>query len=58
MFPNISGTRSICINNKGQGFLFEASTELLTKISVFPEKTERVIWDQKDPNLFVTQEAS
>ncbi|CAD8171970.1 unnamed protein product [Paramecium pentaurelia] len=56
IFPNFSGTRSICINNKGQGFLFEASNELLTKISEFPEKTERIIWDQKDPNLFVTQE--
>ncbi|CAK84014.1 unnamed protein product (macronuclear) [Paramecium tetraurelia] len=58
IFPNISGTRSICINNKGQGFLFEASLELLTKISEFPEKTERIIWDQKDPNLFVTQVAN
>ncbi|CAD8104509.1 unnamed protein product [Paramecium primaurelia] len=56
IFPNFSGTRSICINNKGQGFLFETSLEILTKIPIFPEKTERIIWDQQDPNLFVTQE--
>jgi len=27
IFPNFSGTRCICINNKGQGFLFESSLE-------------------------------
>lgn len=56
LYPNLSGTRAVCINNTGQAFFFEASTETLTRINNFPQNSERIIWDQKDPNLFVCQE--
>lgn len=56
IFPNFSGTRIVAINNKNQGFLFESATENMFRIAGFPEKTEKVIWDQKDPNLFATTE--
>lgn len=44
------------MNNTGVGYFFECSTETITQIPSFPPNAEKIIWDQKDPNLFVCQE--
>lgn len=36
--------------------MLESSTEVMFRIAAFPEKTERIIWDQKDTNLFTCLE--
>ncbi|EGR31945.1 WD repeat protein [Ichthyophthirius multifiliis] len=56
IYPNFSGTRIVCIDNKGLAFVFETASEQFLPLQNFPQRTERIIWDQKDPNLFVTVE--
>lgn len=46
----------VALNNKGQAFFFESSTETMSRIGGFPENAEKVIWDQKDTNLFASLE--
>lgn len=52
IYPNFSGTRVICFDSKGLAYLFEAASEQFFGLEHFPERAEKVLWDQKDPNLF------
>jgi WD repeat-containing protein 19 len=54
IFPNLSGTRIVCITTKGHGYFFETANESMQRVAGFPEKTERILWDQKDGQLFIT----
>ncbi|EAR82687.2 WD40 repeat protein (macronuclear) [Tetrahymena thermophila SB210] len=52
IYPNFSGTRVVCFDNKGSAYLFEPAQEQFYPLEHFPQRAEKVLWDQKDPNLF------
>ena len=52
IFPNKTGTKYVCIDNLGKGFLYNPINELVIPMDNESELTN-IIWDQEDSNLFV-----
>jgi WD repeat-containing protein 19 len=56
VFPNPSGTKLICIDNTGNGYMYNPVDDSSLFIPNFPSGTQNVLWDIDDPNLFITAE--
>jgi len=54
VFPNFSGTKCICMDNTGNGYLYNPIDDTSIFIPNFSAQTNQVLWDIDDPNLFVT----
>lgn len=54
IFPNFSGTKCICMDNTGNGYLYNPIDDSSIFIPNFSSQTNQVLWDIDDPNLFVT----
>jgi len=54
VFPNRKGTKCVCIDNTGNGYLFSAVDDQMLFIPNFAAGTENVLWDLEDVNIFVT----
>lgn len=44
IYPNFSGTRVVCFDNKGLAYLFEAAQEQFLPLEHFPSRAEKVIY--------------
>ena len=44
----------VCIDNTGNGYLFQPVDDTMLFIPNFSSTTENVIWDLDDPHIFVT----
>jgi WD repeat-containing protein 19 len=49
IFPNASGTKCICIDNTGNGFLFSPVDDSSIFIPNFSPTTYNILWDIDDP---------
>ena len=56
VFPNHTGTKCICIDNTGCGYLFNPVNDQSIILPNFSGNTERIIWDIIDINVFCTVE--
>ena len=54
VFPNKKGTKCVCIDNTGNGYVFCPVDDTMHFIPNFSAGTENVLWDLEDPNIFVT----
>mmetsp|Transcript_39593 Transcript_39593/g.38130 ORF Transcript_39593/g.38130 Transcript_39593/m.38130 type:complete len:204 (+) Transcript_39593:3-614(+) len=54
VFPNRKGTKCVCIDNTGNGYMFNAVDDMMLFIPNFQGSTENVLWDMDDVNIFVT----
>lgn len=54
VFPNQSGTKCICMDNTGNGYLFNPIDDSQLMVPNFSSTTYNVLWDIDDPSLFVT----
>jgi WD repeat-containing protein 19 len=54
VFPNFSGTKCICMDNTGNGYLFNPIDDTMLFVPNFSPNTNNVLWDIDDPELFVT----
>ena len=54
VFPNQSGTRCICVDKTGNGYLFNPVDDSCLFVPNFSPSTKSVLWDIDDYNLFVT----
>lgn len=54
VWPNASGTKCICMDNTGNGFLYNPVEDSQVFVPNFSAQTYNVLWDIDDPNLFVT----
>lgn len=54
VFPNQSGTRAICVDGTGNGYLYNPVEDSSIFVPNFAPETHHVLWDIDDPNLFVT----
>jgi hypothetical protein len=54
IFPNPSGTKVICMDNTGNGYLYNPIDDSQVFVPNFSPQTNKVLWDVDDPNLFVT----
>lgn len=54
VFPNQSGTKCICMDNTGNGYLFNPVDDSMLFVPNFSGTTHTVLWDIDEPNLLVT----
>lgn len=54
VFPNRKGTKCVCIDNTGGGYLFCPVDDSMLFIPNFSAGTDKVLWDLEDANIFVT----
>lgn len=54
VFPNKSGTRCICIDNTGCGYLYNPVDDSMALIPNFSSSVTKAIWDVNHPNMFIT----
>lgn len=54
VFPNHSGTKCICMDNTGNGYLYNPIDDSSIFVPNFSSKTNNVLWDIEDQSLFVT----
>lgn len=54
VFPNKKGTKCVCIDNTGNGYIFCPVDDSMHFIPNFSSNTESILWDLDDPNIFVT----
>lgn len=54
VFPNRKGTRLVCIDNTGNGYLYNPVDDSQIMIPNFSPTTNNVLFDLDDRNLFVT----
>lgn len=54
VFPNRTGTRAVCIDNTGNGYLYNAVKETVQMIPNFQSETKNVLWDLGNQNMFTT----
>ena len=54
VFPNKKGTKCVCVDNTGNGYLFSPVDDSMLFIPNFAAGTDNILWDQEDPNIFVT----
>ena len=53
VFPNQSGTKCICMDNTGNGYLFNPVDDSMIFVPNFSGTTHTVLWDIDEPNLLV-----
>jgi len=54
VFPNAMGTRCVCIDNTGNGTLYNPIDNTSIMVPNFQATTRLVLWDQDDKNVFLT----
>lgn len=54
VFPNLSGTKCICVDDTGNGYLFNPVDDSSLVVPNFSGKTYSILWDVDEANLFVT----
>lgn len=54
IFPNKSGTKCICIDNTGCGYLYNPVDDSIALIPNFSASVTQALWDITNPNMFVT----
>lgn len=54
VFPNQSGTRCICVDTTGHGYLYNPIEDTMIMVPNFQPETHNVLWDIDESNLFVT----
>jgi hypothetical protein len=54
VFPNKKGTKCVCVDNTGNGYLFSPVDDSMLFIPNFSAGTDNILWDLEDPNIFVT----
>ena len=54
VFPNKKGTKCVCVDNTGNGYLFSPVDESMQFIPNFSAGTEKILWDLEDSNIFIT----
>lgn len=54
VFPNQSGTRCICVDSTGNGYLYNPVEDSMIFVPNFQGETHSVLWDIDEANLFVT----
>lgn len=54
VFPNKKGTKCVCIDNTGNGYLFCPVDDSVHFIPNFVGATENILWDLEDSNIFIT----
>ena len=54
IFPNPNGTKCICVDNTGNGYLYNPVDDTSIFVPNFQASTKNVLWDIDNPNLFVT----
>ena len=54
VFPNRNGTKCVCIDDTGNGYLFNPVDETSILIPNFQAETKSVLWDLGDQNLFAS----
>jgi WD repeat-containing protein 19 len=54
IFPNPTGTKVICMDNTGNGYLYNPIDDSQVFVPNFSAETNKILWDVDDPNLFVT----
>lgn len=53
IFPNINGTKFVCIDNLGKGYLYNPVNESLIHLNNENELIN-ILWDYNDANVFAT----
>lgn len=53
IFPNRLGTKCVCVDNTGNGFLYNAVSDTSSLLPNF-SGASNVLWDLDDPNCFIT----
>lgn len=56
VFPNHSGTKCVCIDNTGCGYLYNPSDDSIALIPNFNSSVRSVVWDTDSPTVFATVE--
>ena len=46
----------VCIDKKGKGHLFHPASDMLYDVPTIPTRTEKILWDGIDKNIFVAVE--
>jgi WD repeat-containing protein 19 len=54
VFPNRSGTKCICIDNTGCGYLYNPVDDSVSLLPNFSGNTTNVLWDLDDQHIFAT----
>lgn len=54
VFPNPHGTKCVCVDSTGNGFMYNPVLDQAIMIPNFQGGTNNVLWDIDNPNLFVT----
>ena len=54
VFPNRSGTKCICIDNTGCGYLYNPVDDSMALVPNFSSTVSKAIWDVTHPNMFIT----
>lgn len=54
VFPNRKGTKCVCVDNTGNGYLFSPVDDSMHFIPNFAAATDSILWDLDDSNLFIT----
>ena len=54
IFPNKKGTKCVCVDNTGNGYLFSPVDDSMHFIPNFTAATDSILWDLEDQNLFIT----
>lgn len=54
VFPNRSGTKCVCIDNTGCGYLYNPVDDSMALIPNFSSTVTKAIWDVTHPNMFIT----
>lgn len=58
VFPNHSGTKCVCIDNTGCGYLYNPGDDSIALIPNFSSTVKNVVWDIDSPTIFATVEAT
>lgn len=54
VFPNKKGTKCVCVDNTGGGYLFSPVDDSTIFIPNFSAGTDKILWDLEDSNIFIT----
>jgi len=56
VFPNHHGTKCICIDSTGCGYLYNPADDSIALIPNFSSTVKNVVWDLESPTIFATVE--
>jgi len=57
VFPNQNGTKCVCIDNTGCGYLYNPGDDSIALIPNFSSTVKNIVWDIDSPTVFATVEA-